>query len=49
MNELFEQIKLLEELAEVSKDHYLQYRVEKLKDEAVRLLDVREHITIRPN
>lgn len=49
MNELFDQIKLLEELAEVSKDHYLQYRVEKLKDEAIKLLEVQAYITIRPN
>ena len=49
MNELFDEIKLLEELAEISKDHYLQYRVEKLKDEAIKLLEVQAYITIRPN
>lgn len=49
MNELFDQIKLLEELAEISKDDYLKYRVEKLKDEAIKLIEVQMHITIKPN
>jgi len=49
MNELFDQIQLIQEYAEVQEDHYLQHRVNKLKNEAVKLLEVQAYITIRPN
>ena len=49
MNELFDQIRLIEEYADVQDDHYLQLRIERVKQAALKLLDVREHITIRPN
>jgi hypothetical protein len=49
MNELFDQIQLIEEYAEVQNDYYLQLRISKLKQEAIKLLEVQAYITIRPN